>query len=119
MNRFIMILFLFLSLSACTHYLNSGHQKSDDRHYLVVDVSISDAEKYDRFLALEQPILKKFGAHLEMEIRSEDEKKRHLIIIFPDAETVKHFVASSEFQKILPLAKTSSKSKVFHGKLIQ
>lgn len=118
MNRLIVSLFLFVSLGACSQHLSAAHQKSDERHYIVVDAQVSDFEKYDRFIALEEPILKQFDAHLEMEIRSEDGKQRHLVIIFPDAQTVKAFVASSEFQEILPLSNASSKSKIFHGKRI-
>ncbi len=119
MNHFIVSIFLLLSLSACPHHLNAVHQKPDVRHSSDVDALVSDFEKYDRFIALEQPILQKFGAHLEMEIRSEDGQQRHLIMVFPDAETVKKFVASSEFKAILPLGKSSSKSKIFHGKRIK
>jgi uncharacterized protein (DUF1330 family) len=119
MPRFFIIAIICLSLSACSHPLSTAHQKQDKRHYIVVDASVSNPEQYDQFIALEQNILQQFGAHLEMDIQSEDRKQRHLIIVFPDAETVKKFVASPEFQEILPLGKGSAKSKIFHGKRIK
>ncbi len=119
MKYFLLSIFIPLALSACTHHGTVFHQKLDNRHYVVVDASVSDPGKYDQFIALEQPILQNFGAHLEMDIRSDDQKQRHLIIVFPDEETVKKFVASPPFQEILPLSKTSAESKIFHGKRIK
>jgi len=119
MTRTFIMIFTFLFLNACTHHLETAHPKPDERHYVVVDARISNEAQYDRFITLEQPILQKFGAHLEMEIRSDDQKQRHLVIIFPDRETVKKFVASPEFQEILPLGKAASESKIFHGKRIK
>lgn len=88
-----------------------------DRHYVVVDVNISDVAKYNKFIDLEKPILKKHGAFISMDIRNKDQDKRYITISFPDRETVNAFVKSKEFQAILPLNKTSSKSKIFHGSL--
>lgn len=119
MKYFLLSMSTLLTLSACTHHGAISPQKHPNRHYIVVDARVSDPEKYDQFIALEQPILQSFGAHLEMDIRSNDHKQRHLVIVFPDEETVKKFVASLEFQKILPLGKASAESKIFHGKRIK
>ncbi|VAX19896.1 hypothetical protein MNBD_NITROSPINAE03-486 [hydrothermal vent metagenome] len=111
-NLLISVIAIFL-LGGCAHH-KSTHVPTD-RLYVVVDVDITDVEKYDRFLALEAPILKKFDSYVAMDIRSEDQKKRYIIVSFPDSETLDKFVKSAEFQKILPLNKESAKSKIFHG----
>lgn len=112
----ILIIFTsILLLSSCANI--TKHHNSTNRHYVVVDVEINDVEKYDEFLALEIPILKKHDAFISMDIRSEDQKKRYIIVSFPDKESVGKFVNSGEFQKILPMNKESSTSKIFHGSI--
>jgi len=114
MRKLAIFVFILL-LSSCAHV--SKHHNLTNRHYVVVDVEISDVEKYDKFLALEVPILKKYDAFIAMDIRSEDQKKRYIIVSFPDKESVGEFVKSDEFKEILPLNKESSTSKIFHGAL--
>jgi len=109
------LLVVILFLSACAN--TAKYKNSTDRHYVVVDVEITDVDKYDKFLALEVPILKNYDAFVSMDLRSEDQKKRYIVISFPDKESVGAFVKSDEFQKILPMNKASSSSKIFHGKL--
>jgi len=111
----LMISISVLLLSACANIVE--HQNPTSRHYVVVDVEISDIEKYDKFLALEIPVLKKYDAFIAMDIRSEDQKKRYIIVSFPNKESVKRFAKSDEFQEILPMNKESSTSKIFHGNL--
>jgi len=114
MKIFISLIALFL-LSSCSHI--TKHHNSTSRHYVVVNVDVTDVEKYDKFIALEIPILKNHEAFIAMDIHSEDHKKRYIIVSFPDKETVGKFVKSDEFKKILPLNKESSTSTIFHGKL--
>ena len=90
---------------------------SSDRHYVVVDVDITDVKKYDEFLALGIQILKKYDAYVAMDTRSKDQKKRYIIMSFPNRESVDDFVKSEEFRSILPMNKESAKSKIFHGYL--
>lgn len=111
----ITLVLLLLTMTGCSHkpaLLN----KVESRHYVVVDVVVSDLEQYDRFLALEKPILKQFDAHVAMDIRGEDQKQRYIIVSFPSRDSVEAFVSSAEFQKILPLGKASATSRIFHGK---
>ncbi|MFK5894226.1 MAG: DUF1330 domain-containing protein [Pseudomonadota bacterium] len=109
------LLLLASVLSACSHSQPVRSEYENARHYVVVDVEVNELEKYEKFLALEAPILKKYGAYMEMDIRSKDQKKRYLIVSFPSFEADLEFVKSKEFQAILPLGITSAKSKIFHG----
>jgi len=113
MIKFSISFIAVLLLSGCAHH-KLIHAPAN-RLYVVVDVDITDVEKYDKFLALEAPILKKYDSYVAMDIRSEDQKRRYIIVSFPDSETLDNFVKSEEFQKILPLNKESATSKIFHG----
>lgn len=114
MKHISVLLFVTFLLSSCVQFNKRGDQL---RHYVVVDARIYNIEKYDKFIQLEIPILKKFDAYIAMDIRSPDQKRRYLVMSFPSRETVKRFVKSKDFQKILPLNKQSAKSTIFHGKL--
>ncbi len=114
MKNLLISFIAIFSLGGCAHH-KLVHAPAD-RLYVVVDVDITDLKKYDQFLALEAPILKKFDSYVAMDIRSEDQKKRYIIVSFPDSETLDNFVKSAEFQKILPLNKESATSKIFHGR---
>ncbi|MCF6319391.1 MAG: DUF1330 domain-containing protein [Proteobacteria bacterium] len=109
------LLISVLLLSSCTGIIE--RHNSTSRHYVVVDVEITDVKKYDKFIALEIPILMKHDAYIAMDIRSQDQKKRYITISFPNKESVETFVESDGFQEILPLNKESSTSKIFHGSL--
>jgi len=111
--KITMALILSILLTSCSQDFTK--QDSNHRHIVVVDVEITDLIKYDKFIELEIPILKKHGAFIAMDIRSEDQKKRYIIVSFPSRDSVNDFVESEEFQKILPLNKESSKSTIFHG----
>ena len=114
MNK-ILFLFVISTLFGCAH--NQPTQSEYDRHYVVVDVNINDQGKYNKFIELEAPVLKKYGAFMGMDIRSQDQKRRYLIISFPNREANENFVKSKEFQDILPLGIESAKSTIFHGYL--
>lgn len=103
--KITMALILSFLIVSCSQ--NSTKREPDNRHIVVVDVEITDLKKYDKFIELEIPILKKHGAFIAMDIRSEDQKKRYIIVSFPGRYSVNGFVKSEEFQKILPLNKES------------
>ncbi len=113
MNKILILLFTASLIGGCA--LNKSTYAPDDRYYIVVEAEVTDLIKYDRFLALESKILKKYDSYVAMDIRSEDQRKRYIIVSFPDRETADNFVKSAEFQKILPMNKESAKSKIFHG----
>lgn len=113
--RTLTVILLLLSMAGCSHKIGQL-QQAPLRHYVVVDVIVADHEQYDRFLALEKPILKQFDAFITMDIRNEDQHQRYIIVSFPNRDSVDAFVSSAEFQEILPLSKRSARSKIFHGK---
>jgi len=114
-TRVITITLLLLTISGCSSK-QGLLQQTPPRHYVVVDVTVSDLKKYDRFLALEKPILENYDAFIAMDIRSEDQRQRHIIVSFPSHNSVDAFVRSEQFQTILPLNKASATSKIFHGR---
>ena len=115
MRKIIFSLVIVLLLHGCGHSMTG--KNINERHYVVVDVDVSDINKYDEFISLELPILAKHDAYMAMDVRSKDQKKRFLVVSFPDKQSVTSFVKSEEFKAILPLNKSSAKSKIFHGKL--
>lgn len=94
-------------------------QKEDGRVYVVVDVAVKDVEKYDQWLAMEKPILERFGGEVIMEISSEDKTRRYLINAFPSQKSIDDFVASDAFQNIYPMNKEAADTKVFRGGLYE
>ena len=115
----LLALLTLSGLSSCAHYRAHDDEKKYASHYVVVDATVSDLEKYDRFLALEKPIFDKFRAHVVMDIRSSDQTRRHIIVAFPSRVSVDEFVKSDEFQGIVHLSKESAESKIFHGGLFK
>jgi len=113
--KIITITLLLLVIWGCSHQ-PAQLQQTPSRHYVVVDVTVSDLEQYDHFLALEKPILKQFNAYVAMDIRDEDQRHRYITVSFPSRDSVDAFVNSEQFQTILPLGKGSASSNIFHGK---
>ncbi|MBI3570148.1 MAG: DUF1330 domain-containing protein [Gammaproteobacteria bacterium] len=119
MGRTLLVLFALLTLSSCVYQRAHHDEEKYTKHYVVVDATVLDLEKYDKFLELEKPILRNFGANVIMDIRNSDQTRRHLIVAFPNRATVDEFVKSDEFQSILHLSKESAESKISHGGLFR
>ncbi len=80
--KYLIVLLALSCLNGCTD--NKPNILQSDRHYVVVDVEISDMEKFERFRSLEDPILKKHDSYVVMDLRSSDQKRRYVTISFPN-----------------------------------
>ncbi len=113
--KFLIVLLALSFLNGCT--ANKPNILQSDRHYVVVDVEISDMEKFEKFRSLEDPMLKKYDTYVVIDLRSNDQKRRSLTFSLPNAEALNTIIHSEEYQKIHPLLGESAKTNVFQGKL--
>lgn len=82
--------------------------------YLIARITVTDPQEYQAYasqtVALAEKaggrFLAKGGAQVQVEGNSPD---RHVIIEFPDRQTALDWYNSQEYQRILPIAMSSSK----------
>ena len=52
---------------------------------------------------------------MAVDIIGKDQKRRYLIVSFPDREADENMLKSKEFRNIFPLNKESARSRIFYG----
>ena len=88
-NKLLVLLIAILLLRGCAD--NKSAFALNNRHYIAIDLVVTDLKKFDEFFALETQLLKKYNSNVAMDIRSKDQKKRNIILSFPDRETADNF----------------------------
>lgn len=88
--------------------------------YLVVDTLLDNPALYEEYKVQAKPLVEKFGGEYlarggNMIMKESDlwSPSRMVLIKFPDTDAANRFYESSEYQKILPVSKSSARRTIF------
>ena len=88
--------------------------------YLIVDTQVNNPAEYEEYKKLAKPIAEKYGGTYrarggELDIRETDlwTPSRIVVIEFPDMDSARAFVDSSEYAPVQPMRRENAKCTLF------